>query len=237
MSGPATQAAEVPASSEGASRAVLQSAGMVACGAAAMLMVAAAGRVMTEQSFGLGGAAGGSIELATDVVGVGAALAVICFAAAFAPWSWTRLVGLAAGSATSSLAAVILIGARTDDRFVSGVDVSLGGGGWLLLAASALALAGIAVTLAGLAGPAPPPVATRDDRVSGKAVASLVLGICGFLVVPLAPVAAGLGLTALREVPQGREGRGLAVAGLTLGLVAQTAWGLGLLLAALVTQP
>ncbi len=234
---PATPAAAVPAARWTAAGTVLQSAGLVTCGAGAILMAAAAGHVMTEQSFGPGGAAGGSIELASDVVGVGAALAVICFAAAFAPWSWARLTGLAAGSATSGIAALILIGARTDDRYISGIDVSLGTGGWLLLAASALALTGVTLTLAGLAGPASSRPEAADDRVSGKAVASLVLGICGFLVVPLAAVAAGLGLVALREVPPGRDGRGLGIAGLVLGLVAQAAWGLGLLAGALLVQP
>jgi len=237
MTEPATSAAAAPPAPRIAVWTILQAGGLVACGLGAILMAAAAGHAMTEQSFGPGGAAGGSIELASDVVGVGAALAVLCFAAAFAPWSWARLVGLAAGSATSAIAAVILVGARTDDRYVSGVDVSLGTGGWLLLAASALALAGVMLALAGLTGPAAPRAEAAGDRVSGRAIASLVLGICGVLVVPLAAVAAGLGLMAMREVPPGRDGRGLAVAGLVLGLVAQAAWGLGLLTAALLAQP
>jgi Domain of unknown function (DUF4190) len=83
--------------------------------------------------------------------------------------------------------------------------------------------------------PPPPPRAPVAARSSGKAVASMVLGICGlvlgFLFLPIicCVLAIVFGSLALQDISAegGRlGGHGQAVAGLVLGIVGLAGWAL-----------
>ena len=62
-----------------------------------------------------------------------------------------------------------------------------------------------------------------EQRTEGRAIASLVLGILGFVVFPVVPsvLAIWLGVTAKRriQVDPGLGGEGMATAGIILGVV------------------
>ena len=73
-------------------------------------------------------------------------------------------------------------------------------------------------------GPPPPPAAAvGEKRTSGKATASLVLGICGLIILPVicSTLAIIFGVMARNETAADPTlgGRGLATAGLVLGIV------------------
>jgi len=64
-------------------------------------------------------------------------------------------------------------------------------------------------------------ITTSTGQTSGKAIASLVLGIGGFLIIPivLSVLAIILGRSAKREIAErpGLGGEGMATAGIVLG--------------------
>jgi len=89
--------------------------------------------------------------------------------------------------------------------------------------------------------PPTPPRAPLSARTSGKAVAAMVLGICGlvlgWLFLPLicCVLAIVFGSIALQDIgAQGGRlgGRGQAVAGLVLGIIGLAGWALVILVVA-----
>lgn len=59
----------------------------------------------------------------------------------------------------------------------------------------------------------PPPYGAPAPRTNGLAIAALVLGLCGFAILPVI-----FGHVALRQIrDRGEGGTGLAIAGLVLG--------------------
>ena len=70
------------------------------------------------------------------------------------------------------------------------------------------------------AGQAAPVSAPRPARTNGLAIATLVLGLCGFALLPVI-----LGHIALRQIrTSGEGGAALAVVGLVLGYLALAAY-------------
>jgi hypothetical protein len=171
----------------------------------------------------------------------GIVAAVLLFAAAALPWLWARLVGIGVAALLMGFCGAVTLGGRTGDIYRAGDTVTLERGGILLTAAFWVTVAGVVVTLAFLRRPGdeplPPPEAPR--RTSGAAVASLVLGIAGlFFLVTSALAIAFASLARQDQVRSDRiGGRGLAIAGLVLGLVGLTGWTLGLGLGMLFAQP
>jgi hypothetical protein len=210
---------------------VIGRAGFVVAAIGGVLMASAAGSTAVDQGFVTISVAGGSW--------IGVVAAVLCVAAAAAPWPWARIAGVTVSALFAILIAFALIGFRSSEDLVAGVDVSLGTAGYLMLAGSLLLFAGTAIALSGLRVPARGPDPLRNPA-RGKAVWSLVLGIVGVLIPVTAAPAVGLGLFALDDdtTTGGRLGnRGLAKAGITLGIVSLSLWALGLLLGMLLTQP
>ncbi len=211
---------------------LLGRAGFGVAAVGGVLVAATAGSTaVTQEDFASIEVAGGSW--------LGVIAAVLCVAAAAAPWAWARLAGVGVSSLFAIIVAFAVIGFRTSEDFLSGVDVSLGGAGWLMVAGSLVLFAGTAIALVFLRVPVrgPDPGARPAQ---GKGVASLVTGIVGVLLPFLAAPAIGLALFAMDDVraTQGATGgRGLAVAGFVLGIVSLSLWGLGLGLGMLLAQP
>jgi hypothetical protein len=205
--------------------------GFVIAAVGGVLAAASAGSTAVDQGFVTISVAGGSW--------IGVVAAILCLGAAAAPWPWARVAGVTASGAFALLVAFALIGFRTSDELLPGVDVSLGPAGWLMLAGSLLLFAGTAVALARFRVPAAGPDPSRAPS-GGKAVVSMILGIVGVLIPVAAAPAVGVGLFALDDVTAAGgtlSGRGFARAGIVLGAVSLLAWGVGLTLAMLLAQP
>ncbi len=210
---------------------VLGRAGFVLAAAGGVLTAATAGSTAVEQDdFGYIEVAGGSW--------IGLVAAVACVAAAAAPWAWARVAGVGVSSFFAVLVAFALIGFRTSDELLPGVDVTLAGAGRLMLGGSLLLFGGTAVALAGLRARGGPDPASAPRE--GKAVVSLVLSVAGVMLPFLAAPGVALGLLALDDVRAtgGRiGGRGVAVIGIVVGSVALALWAAGLTLGMLLAQP
>lgn len=204
-------------------------------------VVAAVGGVLTAATAGSTAVTQGdfaSIEVAGGSW-IGVIGAVLCAAAAAAPWVWARLAGVGIATTFAVIVAFAVIGFRTSGDFVPGVDVSLGTAGWLMVIGSLLFFAGTALALVFLRVPVrrPDPQASPAE---GKGVAALVLGIVGLILPFAAAPAIGLALLGMDDVRAsgGRVGgRGVAIAGLVLGIASLSLWGIGLLLGMLLAQP
>ena len=147
---------------------ILGRAGFVVAAVGGVLTAATAGSTAVEQGdFGYIEVAGGSW--------IGVVAAVLCVAAAAAPWVWARVTGVGIASFFAILVAFALIGFRTSEELLPGEDVTLASAGWLMLVSSLLLFAGTAIALAGFRRPARGPDPAAAPR-EGKAAASLVLG-------------------------------------------------------------
>jgi len=197
-----------------------------------VLTAATAGATAVNQGdFGRIEVAGGSW--------IGVVAAVLCVAAAAAPWPWARVTGVGVSSFFAILVAFALVGFRTSEDLLPGEDVTLDTAGWLMLFSSLLLFAGTAVALVGLRKPARGPDPTASPR-EGKSVAALVLGIVGFILPFLSAPAVAFALFAMDDhtATGGRVGkRGLAITGLVLGVVSLGIWALGLTAAMKLSQP
>lgn len=204
------------------------------------LVVAALGGIIATFSFGQTAASQDAFvaDLLEKEVGGGVFVAlvgaVLILAGAGLPWLWGQLAGIGVASLTAVGLAFAVITLRTDD-FLVGPDVSLGSGGWILLAGSLIAFVGLAIALLGLGLRQPPP--SDREPESGKGVAALVLGIGGFPVPFLGPLGVAFGLLGMAEARAARTRRGLAIAGFVVGLVAISLWTLGLTLGMFLAEP
>jgi uncharacterized membrane protein YvbJ len=71
-----------------------------------------------------------------------------------------------------------------------------------------------------------PAPAAKGERTSGMAIASLILGILGFifnLLAILAIIFGAIGISQTNRDPN-LKGRGLAIAGLVLGIIGSIGW-------------
>lgn len=170
------------------------------------------------------------------------ALALLVAAAAF-PWGWAHYAGIGIGAGLASFCLFFIVGARSSDDFRSGAELTLLTGGQLLIAGSAIAMAGVVLALVGARAGAPPDPSrfAAASGTSGKAIAALALGIASFLV---GTVTAALAITfATRaaidmRAAEGRlSGRGPAIGGLVCGIVFLVLWYLGFLALALFVEP
>lgn len=167
-----------------------------------------------------------------------AIVAAALVGAAFVPWLWAQLAGPVLITMVTASAGLIVVSGRTSDDFADGADIALEGGGLLLTLSFWLGLVAIALTLVGFRRQAMAidPAGEDGDAADGpsgsnRATLALVLGIAGFITIIAAPLAVALGTLALGDIRASggqRRGRGSAVAGVVLGIIALS------LLAALV---
>jgi hypothetical protein len=160
-------------------------------------------------------------------VGLGAGLGAALLAAAAAlRLLWAHLAGLVVATALALVAALLVISARRSDTFAEGADITLRGGGLLLIAGFWIALAAVAVSLFGVrlvaqAGPEPTLAPGRIQRARTAPLAA-ILGIAGVVIVVTSALAAAYGVLALGDIRASGDrllGRGMATTGLVLGLL------------------
>ncbi|MCU0307789.1 MAG: DUF4190 domain-containing protein [Thermoleophilia bacterium] len=195
--------------------------GFAALSGLVCLLPLAVGRVLATQ---------GNLESVghpASYAAVGITVAVLCGAAAGLPFAWARLAGVGVTTFALMAFALMVISGRSEDAFSRGESISLGAGGLVLVIAFILAVAGLVLQLVGAPRLGRPPAAGGDGwpvrTTSGYCVAGMVVSICGVVSVGLtAPLGVALSVTGLDDVDSGagtRGGRGMAVAGLIVGIV------------------
>jgi Domain of unknown function (DUF4190) len=208
---------------------VLGRVGLALCALAALLFVFTTDGPIVEQDV-----TGNTVSLSNSIIAYGVVLAVLVALAAAAPWVWARLTGVTLGAVVAGIAGAVVVGARGDDSFREGIDVSLGRGGVVLVVAFFVAALGVLLALVGFRRA--PPAGGADavgglSTASGKAIASLVLGLVGLILAPVGALAVGFALLARDDIRLSggtRSGGGIAIAGLVLGILDLAGWGLGL---------
>lgn len=160
----------------------------------------------------------------TSVAIIAAIAAVVVLAASALRLLWLHMLSLVLGNGVALMAALLVISARTSDDFDDGADLTMRGGGLLLVAGFWLALAGVAVGLLGvrLVAQAAPPVTMAQGRIQRARTAPMaaILGVVGVVVVVTAALAIAYGTLALGDIRSSGErltGRGMATAGVLLG--------------------
>lgn len=161
-----------------------------------------------------------------SVAVIGALAAAVILAAGALTLLWAHLVSLVVGTGVALVAAFLVISARTADGFADGADLDVGGGGLLLVAAFWLSLAGVVVALVGvrLVAQAAPPVRMRSGALQRARTApfAAILGVLGVVVVVTSALAVAYGTLALGDIRSSGErlaGRGMATAGVVLGVL------------------
>ena len=186
---------------------------------------------------------------------VGIVGAVLITATMMAPWLWARLTGIGLVAGFGTVYAILVLAARTSTDFEVEAEVDLLTGSHLAIIAFFASAAGLALALiGGRAGPAPerqfaplaapagdvppagygygrlppldaPPPPPASPGTSGKAIASLVLGILGLVTILAPPLSAlavafsNLARVDIRRAGGRLGGGGMATAGLVLGLI------------------
>lgn len=200
--------------------------GLALAGAAGVLVaLSPLGDIVTGPSAETTGATyttgtGGSVAV---IAGIGAAAVL---AAAGLGVLWPHLVALVLGTGLALVAAFLVISARTADGFADDADLDMGAGGLLLVAGFWMALAGVVVALVGvrMVAQAAPPVRMRGNTLQRARTAPVaaILGVIGVAVVVTSALAVAYGTLALGDIRSSEErlaGRGMATAGVVLGVL------------------
>lgn len=150
-------------------------------------------------------------------------LLVLCIAL---PWAWARLTGIGVLTLAASVCLLIVVGARSNDRFLVFQNVSLQRAGWILWVAGLMFTAGLVLALVGAPRIGRPPVAGAVAggavSTSGYAIAGLVLSLCGVFGGVSAALGIAMSVAGLDDIRRSegtRGGRGLAIGGLVVGIV------------------
>lgn len=198
----------------------------VAALAAALMALATAFDLADGPSAAGHGTYTAGIGVSVAAIGVTACLAILV--GVVREVLWIHLVGLVIGTGVALMSGVLVIVARTSDNFADTADPTLRAGGLLLVSAFWLALAGVVTALVGVrmvAIAAPPPVnipRTGPQQRARTAPFAAILGLVGVVVVVTSALAVAYGVLALGDIRAsgGRlTGRGMAVAGIALGIL------------------
>jgi len=159
-------------------------------------------------------------------IGVGVTFAVLFGLAVFLQYAWSRITGIGLLGAAAFAYGVMVTVARASDLFVVGPDIKVGSAGLMLVLAFAAACAGLTFALVGAPRIGRPARRGPDGQVipgqSGYAVTSLVLSLCALAVGFTAPLGIAFAVAAFDDNTRSggaRGGRGMAVAGLVVGIV------------------
>lgn len=172
------------------------------------------------------------------ITGIGVIAIIVLGLAAALPFLWAHLGGIAIAAGFAYLCGGTVAVARVSDDFAPGAEISLERGGVLLVTAFWLALAGVVIALLGVRayaagrraggddeGEPPTAEAPSEPRTSPRAIAAVALGLGGILTVASGALAIAIGTLALSDIrlADGRlTGRGLAIAGIVLGVLVLT---------------
>jgi hypothetical protein len=144
------------------------------------------------------------------------------------PYAWARITGIGLLAGFSSVYGIMVTVARITEDFVVGPEITISDAGKMLLLAFVAASVGLAFSLVG--APRIGRAVERDDTgaplhrvaTSGYAVASLVLSLCGLITGITAALGVAFAVAAFDDISRSggaRTGRGMAVAGLVVGIV------------------
>jgi hypothetical protein len=198
----------------------------VAALAAALMALAAAFDIADGPSASGHGTYTAGIGASVAAIGVTACLALLV--GVVREVLWMHLVGLVLGTGVALVSGVLVIVARTSDNFAESADPTLLTGGLLLVCAFWLSLIGVVIALVGirmvaLAAPPPENVArTGPQQRARTAPLAAILGLIGVVVVVTSALAVAYGVLALGDIRGSGErltGRGMAVAGMALGIL------------------
>lgn len=207
--------------------------GHLVAAAGGLLTLGAIGQTLTEQP-GLV-----KYEASAAVPVTGLVLTAACVAAAFVPNIWARLAGHLVGAGATVFLLLFMLGTKTGDEFLAGVDVEAKAGWWFIAFAALLALVGLLVATFFFTTPA----RGDDGRDKGAApfgIIGFIVALVGALVIPLSAAGGAAGLLGKHDsdASSGRiGGRGLAIAAFWIGLAAFAAWTIGLWIGGVVAQP
>lgn len=189
-----------------------------------------------------------SVELPSGVIAVFIIAVVLLAVSLSVPQMWAKITGLGLLCALATTEALMVIIGRSSEDFEAEADLALGRAGGILAIAFGIAVAGLVLALVGSRSLATPPRVPLDEQgnaltgpqTSGHATAALVLGICAVLAIPAAALAVGFANMALGQIGMSnghRTGRGMAIAGLVLGIVWLSIWGLFMTVGIFVASP
>lgn len=175
----------------------------------------------------------------TYVAGIGISVTAIAVTACLAilvgvvrEVLWIHLLGLVLATGVALVAGLLVIVARTSDHFAEDADVTVRAGGLLLVGAFWLSLTGIVIALVGVrmvaiaAPPATNLARTGPQQRARTAPLAGLLGALGIVAVVTSALAVAYGVLALGDIRSSGErltGRGMAVAGVALGILVLSA--------------
>lgn len=171
----------------------------------------------------------GSIGIVFDqavYLTIGGIFFVVLALAATLPHAWARLTGIGVMGAAAFAYAVVVLVARVDERLEVGPSITLGSSGIMLTVAYIATCIGLVLALIGAPRIGRPAVVNKllepIRTTSSYAITSMVLSICGFVVLFTAPLGIAFAVAAFHDHQRSngyRGGRGMAIAGLVIGIV------------------
>ena len=203
---------------------------LCALGAALMALAPFFARVDAPSAAPPGAPSTAGIGISVTAIAVTACLAILV--GVVREILWIHLLGLVLATGVALVSGLLVIVARTSDNLAEDADVAMRAGGLLLVGAFWLSLAGIVVALVGVrmvAIAAPPPTnlaRTGAQQRARTAPLAAMLGTLGIVVVVTSAIGVAYGVLALGDIRASGErltGRGMAVAGVALGILVLSA--------------
>ncbi len=192
--------------------------------AGALVLIGAFGsRVIASSASGsFGGGPRRAIMEQSGFIVIGLISVIALILAIALPFAWARITGIGVLVASAMVCLIIVVAGRSDDRFLFREGPSLGRGGWILYIAGLVFTIGLVLALVGAPRIGRGPIPGGVVATSGYAIAGLVLSLCGIFGGATAAIGVAMSIAGLDDIKRSegtRGGRGLAIAGLVVGIV------------------